>query len=59
MSTAENKTIIRRWIEDAWGNGDLAALGEVAAPDLVDHNPMRGLPPGADSPSRPGPMFVR
>ena len=48
MSTEENKTIIRRWIEDAWGKGDLAALSEIAAADLVDHNATPGLPPGAE-----------
>ena len=48
MSAEANKAIIRRWIEDAWGKGDLAALNAVAAVDVVDHNPMPGLPPGLE-----------
>ena len=48
MSTEENKAVIRRWIEDVWGKGDLAALSEVAAADLVDHNSTPGLTPGVE-----------
>lgn len=46
MSSKENKAIVRRWIEEAWGKGDLTALHAVAAVDVVDHNPMPGLPSG-------------
>ena len=48
MSTEENKAVIRRWIEDVWGKGDFDALSEVAAADVIDHNPSPGLPPGAE-----------
>ena len=38
MSTEENKAIMRRFYEEI-GKGNLAAMGELVAADLVDHTP--------------------
>lgn len=35
MSTEENKAIARRWMEEIWGKGSLAAIDELLAPDFV------------------------
>lgn len=48
MSTEENKTLIRRYIEEVWGKGDFAAERELVAADIVDHNPIPGFPPGLE-----------
>jgi steroid delta-isomerase-like uncharacterized protein len=39
MSTKENKAILRRWYEQGFAKGNLAALDELVATDFVDHNP--------------------
>src|SRR5260221_13593531 len=39
MSTEQNKSIVRRWIEEGWNKGDLAVIDQVYAPDYVQHEP--------------------
>ena len=39
MSTAENKTIVRRLLEDGFNAGNLAVFDELLAPDFVNHDP--------------------
>ena len=39
MSTAENKTIVRRLLEDGFNAGTLAVFDEMLAPDFVNHDP--------------------
>ena len=39
MSTAENKTIVRRLLEDGFNAGNLAVFDEMLAPDFVNHDP--------------------
>jgi steroid delta-isomerase-like uncharacterized protein len=48
MSTEQNKTIVRRIIEDAWGRGNAALLEQLVAKDVCDHNPMPGQPRGLE-----------
>ncbi|MBS1912433.1 MAG: ester cyclase [Bacteroidetes bacterium] len=48
MSIASNKELARRFVEDIWGTGDLNLAEQLIAADVVDHNPMPGLPPGRD-----------
>ena len=43
MSTEENKALVRRYIEEAVNNGNLAILDAVLSPDI--HNPL--APPAA------------
>ena len=38
MSTEQNKTLVRRWFE-AFSSGDLAAVDDLWAADVVDHSP--------------------
>ena len=44
MSTEENKTLVRRFIQ-AQNEGNLAALEEMMAPDFVDHTVLPGQGP--------------
>lgn len=39
MSIEQNKSIVRRWIEDGWNKHDLAVIDEVYAVDFVQHEP--------------------
>jgi steroid delta-isomerase-like uncharacterized protein len=47
----QNKAVVRRFIEEAWNNGDLTVVDELIADDHVDHDPAR-----ADAPSGPAAM---
>lgn len=42
----ENKTLVRRSFEEAFGKGQLAVVDEVMAPHWVDH--ATGTPPGLE-----------
>jgi steroid delta-isomerase-like uncharacterized protein len=46
MSAQENEALVRRYFEEVWGKGNLAAVDDFMAADYVEHT----LPPG----SRPG-----
>ena len=37
-----NQQIVRRFSDDVWGRGDLAAADDLIAIDLVEHNPLPG-----------------
>lgn len=39
MSTEQNKSIVRRWIEEGWNRHNLNVIDEVYAPDFVQHEP--------------------
>jgi predicted ester cyclase len=43
---ADNKTLVRRYFEEAFGQGHLAVLDEIMAPHWVDHT--TGTPPGLE-----------
>jgi len=45
MSTEENKAIARRLIEEAWNQGNLAAVDELLAHDHVPHHSLVGEQP--------------
>jgi len=45
MSTEENKAIARRLIEEAWNQGNLAAVDELLAHDHVPHHSLIGNQP--------------
>lgn len=40
----ENKTIMRRGMEEIVSGGDLDLIDELVSPDFVDHTPMPGRP---------------
>lgn len=49
MSTEVNKSILRRYFEEAWNEGRLEMLDEIVAPNYVNHDPaVPGLPPGPE-----------
>lgn len=50
MSPEENKAIVARYLEQAWGKGNWDVAEEVVADDVVFHDQVRegGLPPGRE-----------
>jgi steroid delta-isomerase-like uncharacterized protein len=48
MSIEENKTLFRRFYEDAWNTGDTALLDELLAPEFVNHELGEIAPPHLD-----------
>ena len=44
MSAEENKAIVRRYFEEAWGKGNLDVMDELMAPDFVNHGSVPGHP---------------
>jgi predicted ester cyclase len=43
MSLAENKAIVRRWIDEFWNQGNLDLVDEIVAPGFISHrNGVRG-----------------
>ncbi len=48
MTTETNKAVVRRLLEEVFPAADLAALDGLVAPDLVDHSPVPGQPPGVE-----------
>ena len=39
MSAEQNKSIIRRWVEQGWNQGKVAVVDELYAADVVQHDP--------------------
>lgn len=48
MSTESNKEVVRRWIEETYGKGNVELQRQLMYEDIVDHNPMPGAPPGIE-----------
>jgi len=44
MAAEENKTLVRRLIEEAWNKGNLAVIDELLSPDYVLHIDAPGAP---------------
>ena len=52
MSAEQNKMSIRRWVEVAWNNGNLAVADEVYSSDYLLHDPagpIHGTEPSSNS----------
>jgi len=43
-TVAENKALVRRFVEEVQARGDVDAIDELLAPDLINHTPPPGLP---------------
>jgi steroid delta-isomerase-like uncharacterized protein len=41
MSIEQNKSILRRWIENGWNKGNLALVDELYTTDLVQYDPAK------------------
>jgi len=50
MSTEQNKAVVRRLFEEAFGKGNLAVLDEIVAPNQVNGGPgaLPGMPSGPE-----------
>jgi steroid delta-isomerase-like uncharacterized protein len=46
MSTIENKALVRRWFEEVWNKGRVAAIDEILASDAVLHGLVSDDVPG-------------
>ena len=44
MSAKEHKELVRRFVDEFWSGGNLAAADELMAPDAVVHEPVAGTP---------------
>jgi len=44
MSAAENKALVRRFVDKSWNGGNLLAADEMMAADAVVHEPVIGTP---------------
>lgn len=42
------KAIVRKYMLQGWGEGDLSVVDEVVAPDVIDHDPFPGQKPGRE-----------
>jgi predicted ester cyclase len=46
MDAEQLKGMYRRWLLEAWGEGNYDVTAELLAEDMVDHNPLPGQPAG-------------
>lgn len=44
----QNKSVVRRAMEEIWGKGNMSALNELYAPIFVDHTPQQGTTPNRE-----------
>ena len=49
MSAQENEALVRRYFEEVWAKGNVAAVDEFMAPNYVEHTVPPGSPPGRDT----------
>jgi predicted ester cyclase len=48
MSADVNQAVHRRWLEECWSDGEIDLQDQLVSPDVVDHNPVPGMPDGLD-----------
>src|SRR5829696_3415646 len=49
VSAQENEALVRRYFEEVWAKGNVAAVDEFMAPNYVEHTGPPGSPPGRDT----------
>jgi predicted SnoaL-like aldol condensation-catalyzing enzyme len=47
-SEEKNKSLVRRFHEEVWSKGNVAAVDDFMAADYVEHSIPSGLPPGTE-----------
>ncbi len=57
MSAEVGRTIARRYVEEIWDQGDLTALAELFASNIVDHHAVPGQAPGVEGQQQVLTMF--
>ena len=57
MSDAAARTIARRYVEEIWDQGDLTAIAELFASDVVDHHAVPGQAQGVEGQQQVLTMF--
>jgi steroid delta-isomerase-like uncharacterized protein len=48
MVAVDSETLVRRYYEEVWEKGNLAAVDELVSPNMIDHNPIPGQGPGIE-----------
>ena len=46
--SSENETLARRYVEEVFNKGDVAAIDELVATDFTEHDPYPGQAPGIE-----------
>jgi predicted ester cyclase len=59
MVVADNKELLRHYIDDVMNRRNLAAIDEFLAPDQVDHSLPRSLPPNTTGTKRAIELFLK
>ncbi len=57
MSNEQNKAIVRRYLEEVWGKGNVNVLNELADPNIADYNPLPNQAPGIEGQRQAVSMF--
>jgi steroid delta-isomerase-like uncharacterized protein len=39
MSAEQNKSIVRRWVDEGWNKGKLSVIDQLYAPNFIQHEP--------------------
>ncbi len=48
MPAEDNKAAMKRFYDEVWNRGNIAAVDELNAPDFMDHSPPIGFPSGTE-----------
>ncbi len=57
MSAEENKALVRRFVEEGFGQGNLTVIDEVLVPDYIEHDAPPGFDKGIAGVRQALPMF--
>ncbi|MDQ5809678.1 MAG: ester cyclase [Actinomycetota bacterium] len=57
MSTEENKSIVRRFVDEVQSKGDIDAIDEICSPEFVNHSAPPGVPSNCEGVKQVTAMF--
>lgn len=46
MYLGQNKTLVRRFIDEVWNEGDISAVNQIVSIGYIEHSPLPGQVPG-------------